>query len=178
MPCGPIDEEKDVPRFLLNDGFERVDQRRRKEPGALCRLEKPEGKETVDALAVARHHEGPFWVSLDNVGRFRRQCDAIGGNEIGKHVLVPALLERVELDRLPQQRIRRLRRISCHIEPSPPLRLHRDIPDGQLDQPIAGLRVEFRPIDYRGFVRIESVKKCAAKKRFVRVAAEANWFLG
>src|SRR5882757_1401004 len=99
MPRSPVDEEKDVTGFLLDDGLERVDERVRKESGALGRFEQAEGEEAVDALAIAGHHEGPFRVALYDVLRLGRKRDAVGRDQIGEHVFVAALLEGVELDR-------------------------------------------------------------------------------
>src|SRR2546430_15785408 len=78
MPRSPVDEEKDVTGFLLDDGLERVDERVRKESGALGRFEQAEGKEAVDALAIAGHHEGPLRVALYDVLRLGRDWRGVG----------------------------------------------------------------------------------------------------
>ena len=178
MPRSPVDEEQDVTGFLLDDGLERVDERLRKECGALGRFEQAEGEEAIDALAVTGHHEGPFRVALHHVVRLGRERDAVGRDEIGEHVFVAALLEGVELDRCAQQGIGSDRGKGGDIEPRPPFGLHGDIPDGQAHEAIARLRIELGPIDHRRFVGIEGVQQRPAEEGLVRVAADANRSLG
>src|SRR5207253_146110 len=48
----PVCEEEDVPRLLLHDAVEEVDQRLRKQPGVGREAEQPESEERIEALAV------------------------------------------------------------------------------------------------------------------------------
>src|SRR2546429_129865 len=178
MPGGPVDEEQDVPGFLLDDRLEALDQRLGKEAGASRRLEQAEGEETVDALAVAGLHEGPFRIARRQVLRLGRERDTIGRDEMGEHGLVAAFLEGVELDRLAQQRIRSYRREGSDVEPRPALGLHGNVPDGQAHETLACAGVELRPIDHRRPVGIEGVEERAAEERLVGVASRPDRSLG
>ena len=157
--------------FLLHHRLERLDQRRRKEARALGQREQAKGEEAVDALAEAGDHERPFGVARAQIIGFHGEADAVGLDHIGKDLLVPPLLEAVELDRLAQQRVRHRLGVAQHPQTGFPFGLHRDIPDRQADQTIARLGVERGPVDDRGTIGIVGVEQHPAKRPLVRFAA-------
>src|SRR5690242_8292444 len=63
MPRDPIDEEQNMARLLLHDGFKGLDQLGRKKARGLCHRKQSESEEAVDALAEPGHHECPFRIA-------------------------------------------------------------------------------------------------------------------
>src|SRR5437868_7147912 len=78
MPRDPIDEEQDVARLLLHDGFERLDELGREEARCLRHRKQPKREEAVDALAEPGHHERPFRIARATVLGLGREPYPIG----------------------------------------------------------------------------------------------------
>src|SRR5262245_22845366 len=174
MPSDPIDEEEDVAAFLLHHGLEGVDQLGRERAGGLRGREQAESEEAVDALAVAGDHEGPFGIPGTRVGGLRRERDAVGLDEIREHVMVAALLEAVEFDRLAQERIENAFGIGADVHARAVLRLDRDVPDGERSEARLGLGLELRPVEHGGAVGVEGGEQHLAEEALMLLAAEAD----
>src|SRR5579871_6520452 len=105
VPSHPIHEKQNMAPFLAHDRFKGLDQFGRKKTRTLCGFEEAKREEAVDTLAVACDHKGPFRMAGLRVLGFRLQCDAVGLNHVVEYVLVAALLECVQRNRLLQQRV-------------------------------------------------------------------------
>ena len=92
-----------------------------------------------------------------------------------QHHLVPSFLPAVQPDRGAPVRVGDAVGVGQHAQSRLALGLHRDIPDRQVDQTVARLGRQLRPVDDRRLVRIEGVAEHAAGEAFVRVAANADW---
>jgi len=92
-------------------------------------------------------------------------------DQVGKNLLVAALLEAIELDRAPQQRIIDRFGIAQHAQARLAFGLHGDVPDWEANQPVARVGIEHRPLDDRRFVGVVRVEQHTAKRRLVRLAA-------
>src|SRR5262249_55415908 len=102
MPGNPVDKKQDMPRLLLHDRLEAVDQFRREEARSFRQREQAEGKETVDTLAEPGDHECPFGTPGAQVGRLGRQLNPVGLDQVRQDLLVTALFETIEIDRFLQ----------------------------------------------------------------------------
>ena len=102
----------------------------------------------------------------------RCEADSVRRDEIRQNLLVSFLLETVDFDCFPQQRVGNNVGVAQHPQTCVAFGLHRDIPDRQADQSIARLRVESGPIDNRRSVWIVRVEQHAAEGSLVRLAAE------
>ena len=111
-------------------------------------------------------------IARRDVGRLRRERDAIGRHQIGQHQLVTPLLEAVELDRLLEQGIGDGFGIGLDAQTGLALGLDRDVPDRQADQTLARRGIERRPVNDGRLVGIEGVEQHAAEECLMLFAAE------
>lgn len=116
VPSQPVREQQDMPRLFLNDRFERIDQFRREESRTLRDVEQPERKEAVDALGKTRDQIRPLGIAWFAVVWFRRKLDAVRGDKIRQHLLVPALLPAIALDGLPPGGIGKASAVGKHTQ--------------------------------------------------------------
>ena len=87
---------------------------------------------------------------------------------------MPALLERIQRNCLPKERIPDEIGIALDAQPCAALGLHRNVPDRQADQPVAGILGQLGPIDDGRLVGIERIEKHSAKQRLMRFTADSN----
>jgi hypothetical protein len=170
----PVDEEQIVPRLLLDDRLEHLDQLGREEARLPRQREQAEGEEGVEALAVAGAQEGPARVAQRLRTGLAAHGDAVEPHHVAEHVLVPPLLERVERQRLAQQRIARRIGQRLHARAGILLGLERGIPERQSGEPRPRLGRQRGPRDHGGTVGIEGVEQQAAEQLLVLLRADGD----
>src|SRR5712692_9792660 len=155
---GPVDDEEDVASLLLHDLVEEGDQLLVEELRLPPDLEQPEGKEGVEALAIAGPQKRPGrvlrspwllgWSDRDPVVT-REQRDDLG---------VTPFFIALERDRLFQDRIGLLLSQSLDLHRRGGLRASGFVPDRQSLQALEADFVELRPADVlraEGTVRVD-----------------------
>ena len=163
MPGHPIDEENDVPAFLLHHRLEGVDERRRKKSERLASAKRPKAKKlSMHSLkpVTMKAHSGSLGFRYSGSGA----NDPVCLDEIGKNFLVPAFLETVELDGALQQPVRDGLGIAQHAQARLALGLHRNVPNRQADEAVAGLAIERRPIDVSRACRGYGCRSASGRK--------------
>src|SRR5689334_8150033 len=105
MPGCPVDEEQDMPAFLLHDRLEDLHELDRKEAGLSGGGEEAEREEAVNAFTVTRHHERPFRVARLRARRDIGERNAIARRHGGQQLAMPRLFEAIEVECFPEQRV-------------------------------------------------------------------------